>query len=414
LLANRANPNKANNEGATPLMWAVDSIDKVRLLLDGGANVNARADDGRTSLIIAAGRRGSTDVVKRLLDRGADASSASGRTTALILAARTGDEASMRLLVAHGANLKADAAAALDAAVRAACTACVDLVVGAAGQKAMVESVVAQAQFGKIDAVKLLLQRSANVNGRSAAGLTPLLAACDTDALSVGVVQLLLSSGADVSARTADGKTALSLARRRNNKNVIDLLLKAGAPEGPLVSTSVIVPMTVHTNNSVQAPVGKSLPLLQSSDAIFAQKSGCVSCHNNSLTAMTVGTARKAGFAVDEQLAREQLQCSGRYAEVWRETLLRGGFNGGHDAASYTLTGMAAVGYQPNAQRMHWRISSKEFRCLTANGGRFRLVHQSSTATSRRRPTRYERFVHLHRDPNSRNIKVPSKGLRRG
>jgi ankyrin repeat protein len=349
LLANGAAPNTANNEGTTALMWAVDSIDKVRLLLDGGAHVNARADDERTSLIVAAGRRGSTDVVKLLLDRGADASLAAGRTTALILAARTGDPASMRLLLAHGANLKADAVAALDDAVRAACTACVDLVAGAAGQKALAESVVAQAQFGKIDAVKLLLKRGANVNGRTAAGLTPLLAACDTDAPSAEVVQLLLSSGADVSARTADGKTALILARRRNNKIVIDLLLKAGTPESPPVSTSVIPPVAVHTNYSVQAAVEKSLPLLQNSDAMFGRKSGCVSCHNNSLTAMTVGAAREAGYAVDEQIALEQLEWSGRYAEVWRETLLRGGFNGGQDAASYTLVGMAAAGYQPDA-----------------------------------------------------------------
>jgi ankyrin repeat protein len=349
LLTLGADPNDANNESATALMWAVDSVDKVRLLLDSGARVDARADDGRTPLLIAAGRRGSTDVVKALLDRGANASYAAGRTTALSLAARAGDDSSMRLLIEHGANLKGDAATALDSAIRAACTACVDLVIAAAGPKAMGESLISQAQFGKIEAVRMFLQRGADVNTKNGTGLTPLLAACDTDAPSVELVRLLLDSGADVAARMSDGKTALNLARRRNNTNLVNLLRKAGARDDSSELTTVVSTQTVRTNNSVVSAVETSLPLLQNSDTTFARRSGCVSCHNNSLTAVTVEAARSAGFAVDERIARDQLEWSGRYAEIWREALLRGAFNGAQDAASYTLVGMAAARYGADA-----------------------------------------------------------------
>ena len=48
--------------------------------------------------------------------------------------------------------------------------------------------------------------------------------------------------------------------------------------------------------NSVDVAVQRSIPLLQKTDVSFLKKSGCVSCHHNSLTAMTVSSARKKGF----------------------------------------------------------------------------------------------------------------------
>ena len=53
-------------------MWAVNDLEKTRLLLDRGADVNARSEDSRTALLIAAGQFGSREVVKLLLDRGAE------------------------------------------------------------------------------------------------------------------------------------------------------------------------------------------------------------------------------------------------------------------------------------------------------------------------------------------------------
>ena len=44
-------------------------------------------------------------------------------------------------------------------------------------------------------------------------------------------VILLLGSGADVNARSKDGKTALTLAKEKDNTEIVELLLEAGAIE---------------------------------------------------------------------------------------------------------------------------------------------------------------------------------------
>ena len=49
------------------------TYETVQLLLDRGANVNARNHEGKTALIDAAGGFGGNAIVRLLLDRGADA-----------------------------------------------------------------------------------------------------------------------------------------------------------------------------------------------------------------------------------------------------------------------------------------------------------------------------------------------------
>ena len=199
-----------------------------------------RPDDGRTALIVAASRFGSAAVVKLLLDRGASASaSTANRTTALRLAAGTGEVEVMRLLIEGGANLKADAAAALTQALLAKCRACVDMVIQQVDQRSLGDTLVTMARWGDIDAVRLLLDRGADVNARDGDGRTALMLACYSDTYAADVVRLLIERGADVNARTPSGDTAASLAAARGGA-IADALVKAGAaapatrPPGPV------------------------------------------------------------------------------------------------------------------------------------------------------------------------------------
>ena len=53
LLKQGADPNKRNDANATALMWAAADLEKTRLLVAHGADVNARSSDMRTPLMIA-------------------------------------------------------------------------------------------------------------------------------------------------------------------------------------------------------------------------------------------------------------------------------------------------------------------------------------------------------------------------
>src|SRR5206468_7805049 len=56
---------------STPLFWALHDEAKVRLLLDRGANINAKTADGRTLVLQTALMGNSMPVLRLLLEKGA-------------------------------------------------------------------------------------------------------------------------------------------------------------------------------------------------------------------------------------------------------------------------------------------------------------------------------------------------------
>jgi hypothetical protein len=97
---------------------------------------------------------------------------------------------------------------------------------------------------------------------------------------------------------------------------------------------------------SAREAIERSLPLLQRSDTTFLKKSGCVSCHNDTLTAMTVTAARGVGVRVDEEQTRGHKATVGAFVESWRDRLLQGfGIPGDNDTISHLMLGLSAAGY---------------------------------------------------------------------
>jgi ankyrin repeat protein len=96
-------------DGGTLLMLAVtiDSGSCTALLLEEGADVNARKMNGNTALMEAASR-GSANCVRLLLNHGADVNGANNTgVTALMMAAIGGDVESLNYLLNSGANINA-------------------------------------------------------------------------------------------------------------------------------------------------------------------------------------------------------------------------------------------------------------------------------------------------------------------
>lgn len=106
LLDAGADPNRANDFAATPLMWCAGDAAKVRLLLLSGANANARSNLGRTPQLIAATYDGATEAARLLLEKGADvnARDKSGNSV-LSQAASSNNIEVARLLIAKGARV---------------------------------------------------------------------------------------------------------------------------------------------------------------------------------------------------------------------------------------------------------------------------------------------------------------------
>lgn len=147
--------------------------------------------------------------------------------------------------------------------------------------------------------------------------------------------------------RGASDDSALGLAKRQGDTPVVTALRSVGAKDiDPLGKPLRVQPVGAH---SARAAVEKSLPLLQHADVVFLRKAGCVSCHNNSLTEMTLMAARKIGLSVDEEAAQSQLRTIQAYLETWRDRSLQDiGIPGGVDTDSYILAGIAVANYPPD------------------------------------------------------------------
>jgi ankyrin repeat protein len=209
LLDHGADVNAKNQAGATALMWAVGDGAKVKALLGRGADVNARADSGRTPLLIAVGSPGAAGVVKVLIEKGADVRYNHKGFTVLMAAVEGVDRAVVQLLLAKGADVKAKNRVGWTALHAAA----------VAGDRAIAED---------------LLAHGADVNAsETLQGRTPLLWAAAGG--RTDLVKLLLDHGADVKVRESfTGTTALicAAASERGDLALVSLLLDKGAEPG--------------------------------------------------------------------------------------------------------------------------------------------------------------------------------------
>ena len=364
LLRKGANPNLRNDNGATALLWAATNLEKTRVLLAHNAEVNVLSDDKRTPLMISAGRPGGAAIVKLLLDHGATVNPTKNPATEsspLIQAALAGDAELMSMLIDRGADVKSAGAAALVVAITMNCGKCVDLLVKQGLDKdAYTPTLLQTAMFADASTIRLMLDHGANVNAMDPSGHTALMYAAVSDLLPVQTVKLLVERRADVNAKSQHGRSGdtglpiLDIANFHGNTPVTDLLIKAGAAGA---SRPVTLPKPQRAD-TIQAAIQRSLPLIQRADAQFTAKSGCISCHNNSLAAMAVGSARESGFRVDEPVSARQVRTNATYLEQHRQTLYQAFFAGqvGDGAAladsfapgvlAYVLVGLEAERYK--------------------------------------------------------------------
>jgi ankyrin repeat protein len=347
LLDRGADVNARSDGGSTALIWASYDLEKTRLLLDRGADVNTASDHGRTALMAAAGHAGAAPIVKLLLERGANPSATGSESSVLLEATLLSEEPVVRMLL----DAKADVAGAGPApplvALKAGCVHCAEWIAQQLPKPLLdVATTIAGAPFGDSRGIPFFLDRGGSPNATDGQGRTMLMLAAATDLPSAPLLERLVAAGANVNARTSSGETAIYHARLHGNPDSMAVLVKAGAKDD---NPAPSFPKPVGANSAREA-VERSLPLLQQSDETFLKKSGCVSCHNNTLTAMTVTAARGLGLKVNEEIAGKHKTTVGTFIDSWRDRLLQGfGIPGDNDTISHLLLGLSAAGHSADA-----------------------------------------------------------------
>lgn len=220
----------AASRGDTALIAAgrAEHIDVVDYLLNHNGRFDVANRQGELLMFMAAGR-GDHLLVKKLLAHGADVNtlehegrsgqqsqikSAMGRDSVLIQASQQGHVDVVRLLIESGADLNYR---------------------GFMGKSALYGAV----EQGRLNVVDVLLSAGANANQATAAGITPMMQAAKSG--NHRLIQALLDKGADVNvierpelgyARDgggSSGMTALMFAARGGHQAAVELLLKVGA-----------------------------------------------------------------------------------------------------------------------------------------------------------------------------------------
>ena len=341
LIGSGANVNAGNSLDSTALMYAATNLAKTKLLLDAGADVKVKGKRGATPMSVAVTTFGSTPVLRLLTAKGAGP-----EDRLMVGAAQKGDLKAIRFLLSIGVSPGDSTGTTISAALTGRCEACVRLLVekGATGKNVLNDT----AKRAMPELSQFLLDHGASLDSKDREGFTLLMQAVlsmEAPANRDRMVQWLLAKGADPNATNDRGDTAYRLAARVGIASTMELLVKAGAKE-----TKEEWPAPAGGSSGVQEAVKKILPTIETSGEPVFKSRGCVSCHNNSLPAMTVALARKKGFAVDDEQAKKELGFAVTTDKPFLEPMRLGStIGGGSDTLGYTLMGMAAAGYPADA-----------------------------------------------------------------
>ena len=178
-------------------------LEVVRLLIEKGADATAEDDDKSTPLHYAA-ENGHLEVVRLLIEKGADATAANVyKSTPLHFGgAENGHLEVVRLLIEKGADATAEE-----------------------GDKTTPLHYAAES--GHLEVVRLLIEKGADATAENYGKKTPLHYAAENGHLEV--VRLLIEKGADATAEDDDKSTPLHYAAENGHLEVVRFLIEKGA-----------------------------------------------------------------------------------------------------------------------------------------------------------------------------------------
>ena len=205
-LASGADINMKDERGLTPLIIgaALGQTEIVKLLLEKGADVNARDNRIGAMAIMVASDKGHVDIIKLLIENGADINAKDNNSsTPLMIAAEKGQVKAAKFLIENGADINAgnNLLGAMP--------------IGIASDK------------GHVDIIKLLIENGADIGAKDKNGATPLMIAAEKD--QPEVINFFIENGADINVRDNYGGTPLMAASYYGHMDIVRLLIEKGA-----------------------------------------------------------------------------------------------------------------------------------------------------------------------------------------
>jgi serine/threonine-protein phosphatase 6 regulatory ankyrin repeat subunit B len=219
-------------------MWSTNDINKIKILLQQGADINIKAKSGNTALLVASVGYGKYDIIKLLLDHGANAKVLNNKKeNALMRAALFGDTSTISLLLSKGLDINAQDNDGLTALINSIFNVnrlvTVQLLDRGADPDLVaafsLTAVSAAVTYNDTESVIAILKKAKTIDAPDDGGRTSLMWAAYNEHDNVAIIQALLDKGANVNLKAKDGSTALSWALKKGNTATVALLKKAGA-----------------------------------------------------------------------------------------------------------------------------------------------------------------------------------------
>jgi ankyrin repeat protein len=341
LLDRGADPNARNKSESTPLIYAAYDFDKTRPLVEKGADVNAHMAYGITPLMIASSVHGNISTIRYLLEKGADVKAINKLGTGCLnFAAQKGDAEMIRLLLQKGADpLLIDKSygetALLDAPFYD--PQIIQILMGAGsdvnaattfsgsnknGPLTLVHLTPLHfaAPVGELSTVKSLLDAGARVDEPDVRKMTPLMLAVATDEPILATVGQLISAHADVNAKDQNGESVLDWALKFRDPAVLATLRAAGAK--PSVAFAAPQRPAGFTAGGPKDAIARAVPLLaKSGEVFFRDGAGCNGCHHQPLNARAYAALRAVNANPDERLRRALLDAEVAMRPLWLTSL---------------------------------------------------------------------------------------------
>jgi ankyrin repeat protein len=243
LVAKGANVDAKDYGGNTALHYAAlyDAVDAVALLIEKGADIENRENYGRTPLILGARERGGPRTIKVLLDSGADVNARDKfQDTALNLASWRGKKEVVDILLDGGAGIPSkgrDVRYLFSEAASHGLNRLFDAVAKAGGDPKFKLSnggtlLHAAASGGSAEIIEILISKGLDINLKDNYGWTPIHYAARDGRIEA--VEQLIIEGADIETRTIMGQSPLNVADEMKHDKVRALLIAKGAEDKPI------------------------------------------------------------------------------------------------------------------------------------------------------------------------------------